>query len=695
MHKLSFDFFRKVPVILQSEINECGLACLAMVRGFYGDNLSLSDLKRQYGFSLSRGMNLKNLIDIAQQLNFMTRAVSLNLEELYQLKLPCILHWDFNHFVVLVKASKNTFTIHDPAFGKRKITKNELSMHFTGIALEIWANIQFNKNSIKSDKINLYELFKNIVGLKSSLLKIFALSLLIELIGLLMPMGMQLVTDHIMHAKDKPLLLVVCLGLFFFMFFRSSVSMLRAWISLKMNYLIDFQWTASFFSHLLKLPLDFFEKRRVGDIQSRFASLRTIQKTLTGSVVSFIINTIMVISLFTMMLIYGGWLTWIIFGFSFLYLLLRAFTYFTYRRLNEEQIIKQAKVSSHFMESLYGITTLKLGLNKKREEYWMSLNADTFNTSIRIAKFDMMFSGIYTFIETFEQILVLGLGALLVIENQMTLGMFIAFNAYRGSFSGRIESLINIIFSLKMLSLHLDRISDIALQDTEKDNLRYIVDNNEGRQLGKIEVRNLCFQYDQLGKELFSNLNLTIDSGESVAIVAPSGYGKTTLLKLMAGLLIPNKGGVYFNEKDIIHQIGVNNYRQYIAYVLQNDKFFSGTILENITGFEDEYDMNWVIECARIANIHDEIMLMPMQYETILSELGGNLSGGQQQRLFIARAIYKKPQVIFMDEATSHLDRENEKIINKAIKNLSITRIIIAHRESTLQSVDRIIHLPT
>lgn len=692
LNKLNFSFFKKIPAALQTESAECGLACLAMVLGYYGGEANLFRLRSKYGIS-SKGATLRNLIDIASDLKLITRPLSLELDELKMLRLPCILHWDFNHFVVLTKATDNYVVIHDPAFGKKKISLSECSKHFTGVALEVWSEVKFEKTKNR-EEISLYETFKNISGIKGALVKIFSLSILIELIALLMPIGTQLVMDHVLQAKDQSLLLVICFGLFLFTFFRSAISMSRAWISLKMNYLIDFQWTSSFFSHLLKLPLDFFEKRQVGDIQSRFSSLRTIQSTLTNSIVSTIIDLIMTISVVIMMFLYGGWLTWVVIAFSLIYLLLRLATYLTYRQITEEQIIKNAKASSHFMETLYGIATLKsMGLNKKREEHWMSLNADAFNTSIRVTKLDMFFSGVHTFISTLEQILILWIGATTVIDNVMTIGMFMAFNAYRGSFSARMGSLINIFFSFKMLSLHRERIADIALMEAEKESYHpQEVEFSNDLQGASISVKNLTFQYDQFSAPVFSDLNLEIQAGESVAISAKSGFGKTTLLKLMAGLLKPTKGEIYFNNIDITH-IGVSNYRQHIACVLQDDKFFSGSILENIVSFEAKYDKEFAIECAKLAQVHEEIMAMPMNYETLLGELGNNLSGGQRQRLFIARALYKKPKILFMDEATSHLDEENEQKINEAIKKLAITRIIVAHRKSTLDSANKILKL--
>lgn len=243
------------------------------------------------------------------------------------------------------------------------------------------------------------------------------------------------------------------------------------------------------------------------------------------------------------------------------------------------------------------------------------------------------------------------------------------------------------------LCLHRERIADIAL--TEAENEIYYpqpTKTPDSQQGAAISVKNLSFRYDPFSEPVFTNLNLSIQACESVAISAKSGFGKTTLLKLMSGLLKPTQGEIYFNHLDI-KQLGLANYRQHIACVLQDDKFFSGSILENIVSFEEKYDREFAIECAKLAQIHDEIMAMPMNYETLLGELGNNLSGGQRQRLFIARALYKKPKILFMDEATSHLDEENEKKINEAISKLAITRVLVAHRKSTIESADRIVNL--
>ncbi|WP_233143699.1 peptidase domain-containing ABC transporter [Aggregatibacter actinomycetemcomitans] len=302
----------------------------------------------------------------------------------------------------------------------------------------------------------------------------------------------------------------------------------------------------------------------------------------------------------------------------------------------------------------------------------------------------MLFSGIHASIAALEQILILWIGETLVIENTMTLGMYVAFNSYRGLFSSRMTNLINIFFNIRILALYRERIADIALNEAEEDTYQNLT--NIPKKVATLELKNLTFSYNQFDKPIIKDISLIIPAGKSVAIKAPSGFGKTTLLKLMSGLLKSTSGEVYFDGINI-NQIGLPNYRSKIAMVLQEDKFFSGSIIENIVSFEDQYDLEFAIKCAKLAKIHNEIMKMPMNYETRLGELGNNLSGGQRQRLFIARALYKRPYILFMDEATSYLDEKNEKAINISISQLNITRVIVAHRQSTIDSADYCVEL--
>ena len=680
---------RRVPVIHQTETAECGLACLAMICGHFGKNIDLIYLRRKFNLS-ARGATLAGINGIAEQLGMATRALSVELDELRVLKTPCILHWDFSHFVVLVSVKRNRYVLHDPARGIRYISREEMSRYFTGVALEVWPGSEFQSETLQT-RISLRSLINSIYGIKRTLAKIFCLSVVIEAINLLMPVGTQLVMDHAIPAGDRGLLTLISAALMFFILLKAATSTLRAWSSLVMSTLINVKWQSGLFDHLLRLPLAFFERRKLGDIQSRFDSLDTLRATFTTSVIGFIMDSIMVVGVCVMMLLYGGYLTWIVLCFTTIYIFIRLVTYGNYRQISEECLVREARAASYFMETLYGIATVKIqGMVGIRGAHWLNMKIDAINSGIKLTRMDLLFGGINTFVTACDQIVILWLGAGLVIDNQMTIGMFVAFSSFRGQFSERVASLTSFLLQLRIMSLHNERIADIALHEKEekKPEIEIVAD------MGPIslETNGLSYRYDSQSAPIFSALSLSVAPGESVAITGASGAGKTTLMKVLCGLFEPDSGRVLINGIDI-RQIGINNYHRMIACVMQDDRLFSGSIRENICGFAEEMDEEWMVECARASHIHDVIMNMPMGYETLIGELGEGLSGGQKQRIFIARALYRKPGILFMDEATSALDSESEHFVNVAIKNMNITRVIIAHRETTLRTVDRVISI--
>ncbi|HHT8547457.1 peptidase domain-containing ABC transporter [Escherichia coli] len=689
INQLDMRWRRRVPVIHQTETAECGLACLAMICGHFGKNIDLISLRRKFNLS-ARGANLAGINGIAEQLGMVTRALSLELDELGALKMPCILHWDFSHFVVLVSVKRNRYVLHDPARGRRYLGREEMSRYFTGIALEVCPGSEFQAET-QQTRISLRSLINSIYGIKRTLAKIFCLSVVIEAINLVMPVGTQLVMDHAIPAGDRGLLTLISAGLMFFILLRAAVSMLRAWSSLVMSTLINVQWQSGLFDHLLRLPLAFFERRKLGDIQSRFDSLDTLRATFTTSVIGFIMDSIMVVGVFVMMLLYGGYLTWIVLCFTTIYIFIRLVTYGNYRQISEECLVREARAASYFMETLYGIATVKIqGMVGIRGAYWLNMKIDAINSGIKLTRMDLLFGGINTFVTACDQVVILWLGAGLVIDNQMTIGMFVAFSSFRGQFSERVTSLTSFLLQLKIMSLHNERIADIALHEKEEKKPEIEIVAHMGPI--SLETNDLSYRYDSQSAPIFSALSLSVAPGESVAITGASGAGKTTLMKVLCGLFEPDSGRVLINGIDI-RQMGINNYHRMIACVMQDDRLFSGSIRENICGFAEEMDEEWMVECARASHIHDVIMNMPMGYETLIGELGEGLSGGQKQRIFIARALYRKPGILFMDEATSALDSESEHFVNVAIKNMNITRVIIAHRETTLKTVDRVISI--
>ncbi|WP_215236802.1 peptidase domain-containing ABC transporter, partial [Escherichia coli] len=536
INQLDMRWRRRVPVIHQTETAECGLACLAMICGHFGKNIDLISLRRKFNLS-ARGANLAGINGIAEQLGMVTRALSLELDELGALKMPCILHWDFSHFVVLVSVKRNRYVLHDPARGRRYLGREEMSRYFTGIALEVWPGSEFQAET-QQTRISLRSLINSIYGIKRTLAKIFCLSVVIEAINLVMPVGTQLVMDHAIPAGDRGLLTLISAGLMFFILLRAAVSMLRAWSSLVMSTLINVQWQSGLFDHLLRLPLAFFERRKLGDIQSRFDSLDTLRATFTTSVIGLIMDSIMVVGVFVMMLLYGGYLTWIVLCFTTIYIFIRLVTYGNYRQISEECLVREARAASYFMETLYGIATVKIqGMVGIRGAYWLNMKIDAINSGIKLTRMDLLFGGINTFVTACDQVVILWLGAGLVIDNQMTIGMFVAFSSFRGQFSERVTSLTSFLLQLKIMSLHNERIADIALHEKEEKKHEIEIVAHMGPI--SLETNDLSYRYDSQSAPIFSALSLSVAPGESVAITGASGAGKTTLMKVLCGLFEP------------------------------------------------------------------------------------------------------------------------------------------------------------
>lgn len=688
---LNFNWRKRTPVILQSEAAECGVTSLLMVMNYYGANLDLLKIKSQNNLP-SRGMNLYDLNKLAEKYHFDTEPVSIDIDEVHDLILPCVLHWDLTHFVVLTKIQKGYFILHDPALGEIKVNKKELSQHFTGVALQISPTKGFKKNVSPKTLISLKALFSDVQGLKSACFKIFFLSLAIEFFTLLLPMGNQLMMDHVLPAKDYGFLTLICIAMLLLSITQTFISVMREWMAIIFGTKLQLLWRKSMFRHLINLPVSFFERRKLGDIVSRFNSLDALRETFTTNIIQIVLDVIILVGASVIMVLYSPVLYFLVLFFLLIYLSIRIVTYSHYRRISAEQIQKSALQSSHFMETLYCIASIKgMNMQSARLSCWHNLNVNELNTDLKSARFNIVYSTVSGLISALDSIIVLWVGIQLVIQNELSLGMLMAFNIYRSEFSMRSGNIIDSMIAIKMATLHQERVSDILL--------------SEGEDLGTLQLplpvstdslslscNNLAFSYDDFSQPIFKNLSFDVPAGSSLAITGGSGVGKTTLLKIMAGLLQPSSGEIQVNGKSI-RKHGLGNYRSQIACVLQDDRLLSGTVNENISSFITDPDRERIVFCAKQSSIHEEIMALPMGYNTLLSELGGTISGGQKQRILIARALYKQPVILFMDESTSHLDAANERKINQAISALNITRVIVAHRQTTIDSADVVLHL--
>jgi ATP-binding cassette, subfamily B, bacterial CvaB/MchF/RaxB len=682
----------RTPVVLQTEAAECGLACIAMLAGRYGHKVDLATIRRQCNISL-KGATLRDLIRTASLVKLDTRALRVEIDQLDELQLPCVLHWDHNHFVVLTAVKRHGVVIHDPALGVRTIPTAELSRRFTGIALEAWPSTEFERKTERS-RVKISDLLRRTHGIGPAATQILIMSLFIETVVIVMPIGFQLVIDEVIVANDRTLLILIVLGLGLLLVFRSFIEFARQWAILTTGVKLSLQWKLGLFHHLVRLPLDYFERRHVGDIASRFTSLEVVENTLTSGPIPALIDGVMSIALVVMMWLYNAELAMIALGIMLLYAGIRFGFYQIYRRANEEAIVYGARENSHFIETLRGMPSIKaLVLGDRRKALWSNYLADHVGAVFRVQKINLVYQSINSLLFGFDRILIIFLGATAVISGTMTVGMLVAFLAYKDQFSQRIAKLLDTAIKLKLLTLHGSRIADVALTEPEQSTSAapiLLPLDIVSRHNATLSARGISFRYGDNEPLIISSLDLDVAAGECVAIVGPSGAGKTTLLKVLAGLLHPTTGTILLNDVPIT-SIGLESYRSQIGCVLQDDRLFSGSVAENIASFAPGYDPERVQDAARLAAIHEEILRMPMGYETLVGDMGSSLSGGQIQRIVLARALYRGPRILLLDEATSHLDDENEKRINAAVRSLPIARIIVAHRKTTVEMADRLI----
>jgi ATP-binding cassette, subfamily B, bacterial CvaB/MchF/RaxB len=683
---------RIARIHLQSEAAECGLACLATIAGHHGLAVDLRTLRRRFPVSL-KGVTLAHLMRHAGQLQLSTRALRCEPDELAQLQVPCILHWNLDHFVVLEAVTRGRVVVIDPARGRRAVPPDEVSSSFTGVALELTPSPAFTPSDARR-RVRLRDLTGRVIGLKRALVNVLAVAAALEVVALVHPVATQFVVDGALVTGDRDLLTLAAIGGATLLAIDFVLRMVRGWISLRIDQQLAVQWTARLFAHLLRLPMRFFEQRHLGDITSRFASLTAIRGTLTNGAVAAALDGAMSVATLALMTIYSARLTAVAVAALALYVAIRAVAFRPLRDATEERIVLAAKENSFFLESIRAVLPLKLhGRVAERLSRWQNLFVDVQNRDVATRRMTLAFASAATLIAGIEGVLLLYLGGLAVLERAMSLGMLLAFLAYRTQFGERATKLVDLAIDVRMLGLHAERLADIALEPREAE---AEIELDTARIAPRLEVRNLSFRYADGEPWVLRNVDLVVEAGESIAIVGASGCGKTTLLKLLLGLFDPVEGEIRIGDASRstpIRQLGSTAYRALVGTVMQDDVLLSGSLADNIACFDPQIDRDAIEAAARRAAVHDDIVAMPMGYQTLVGEMGSALSGGQRQRVLLARALYKAPKLLALDEATSHLDLDNERRVNAAIAALSLTRITIAHRPETIAAAGRVVVL--
>jgi len=659
-----------------------------MVAAFHGHEVDIATMRRRFSISM-KGTTLRTMIDVAAAIGLSGRPIRCEPEELSDLRLPAILHWGMNHFVVLASVRRDKIMIHDPAHGRLIVANSVVREKFTGIALELTPNASFARIR-ERNPLKLGSLFSLNGGVSRALVQTGLISLLVELLVLASPFYMQFVIDETLLRNDFGLLSVLAIAFAMLVLFRVLASALRGLTAQFISNVVAFDMKGRIFNHLVRLPFDWFQKRQVGDVQSRFWAVRAIQTFVSQGALTGILDGLLGSLVLVMMFAYSPLLMAVVVGSIFAYALVRIITFKMMKRFAADAIFTDAREQTRFLETLRAMQTIKAaGSENIRETQYRNAAAASINSQIRSGNINIGYLAAEQAIEGFTHVLVIFLGAKAIMSGDLTLGMLTAFLAYKGQFVTRFTNMVEQLFAWRLLDIQLERLSDIVL--TPKDQ-RIDFGGYDGPIAGRMECRSLSFRYAFGEPLVLSQLNLVIEPGECVAIVGASGCGKSTLAKLLSGLHTPSGGEVLIDGRPL-QDWSNRSLRSQISYVSQDDQLLAGSVAENIAFFADEIDMDRVQQSAMTACIHDEICAMPMGYESLVGDMGSSLSGGQKQRVLIARALYRSPRILIMDEATAHLDVSNEMAIANKLDALTITRIVIAHRPETIAAAHRVVML--
>jgi ATP-binding cassette, subfamily B, bacterial CvaB/MchF/RaxB len=671
----------------QSEHSECGLVCLAYASSRLGAHLDLADLRRKFPVS-SRGLNLQQVSEIAAAMDMMARPVRCEVEELSQLKLPAILHWGLKHFVVLEKVRRDHIICHDPAVGRIRVYWPEVGKRFTGVAMELSQAPTFKPRS-PPPEMSVWAWLRLSRETFGGLGQVLLMSLMLQAYVIASPFYMQLAIDQAALKGDGELLKMLAIGFALFGLFNLGATVLRNFAMQQVSTQISWDMSLRLYRHLVRLPLDWFQKRRLADTISRFDAINPVRDLLAGSMITAVIDGVLAVSTLVMMAIFS-WKLALIVVFAMLgYVVIKLSGLPTSIRLGGESLAAQIAEQSKRIETIKAIQTIKVMSGESHQEaQWSNRYLTSLRKKMTSGNFTSSIDAGQQVFDVIGTVLIVYSGVTSIMTGELTVGVLYAFVAYKSQFTLALSRVVDLIIQWRLSEIYTSRLSDIVLSPRENG-----IDILEPADLppieGRIELESVTFRYAPYEPFVFRNLHLKIEPGDFVAIVGPSGAGKSTLLKVMCGLYQPVAGEVRLDGRPL-SAWGPKAVRRACGVVLQDDELLSGSIAENVAFFDEEIDMDRVWQALEAAALKDEILAMPMKAESFVGDMGGSLSGGQKQRLLIARALYRRPRILLFDEATSHLDARNEGAINMGLKALNITRVVIAHRKETIAAADMV-----
>lgn len=678
----------RLPLVRQSTSGECGLSCIAMVAGFLGVGTDLVELRRHNGGNIN-GATLADLSNICESLGLSTRPVRCRVSELRKLRTPCVLHWQFNHFVVLKSASRGRVVIHDPARGVVKDTYENVRRAFTGVALEISRGSGFRKAKAPP-ALKLSSLTALDAEFIKKLSAGLVLSLIVELLVLASPFYLQTVIDQVLGQGDVSLLDVLVLGFSALLVFQVVASTMRQLTFQYLSQVSVFDISARVLHKLLRLPLSYFRSRDLGDIQHRIQSLARVQAFIVHSAPALLLDAVFITLLTGLLTIYDAGLTALVLAVTALWCLWRALIFPVSLRLSGDIAIAESSVDTHFLETLRAVQTIKMANGEAaRQSEWRNLFADRINAKIRVGNLAVVDSAVRQVLFQGLRILCVYLLAKDVLAGQMSIGMVSAFVAYLGMFMARAGGIVDRLIEYKLLAVPLNRLADVVYGDEETARGRGRTPTSADYCLN---MKHAWFRFDNSGRWILRDCSCRIPENGFVAIAGVSGEGKSTLLRLLAGLEPLSEGELSIAGLSV-EDWPVQDLRAVTATVFEDDSLLKGTVAENIALFGSGFDLARVQRAAVRACIDREIRQFPMGYQTRIGDLGSSLSKGQAQRILMARALYREPRILLIDEATSGLDYRLEKRVIQTLSTMNATRIAITHSDQMLEAADEVLWL--
>ena len=683
---------KALPVVFQRQIAECWLACLVMAGSYHGLNVDLPALRQRVVLS-TRGGSMRDILDLAEDLGLRGRVVRADLDQIDRLVLPAILHWGFNHFVVLAKITRKGAIIHDPARGRVAVSRSDFSREYTGIALELWPSESFVVGAGSADHVTWQKILGKPRGLTAVSMQVFAVGLASQCLGLSVPLTTQWTLDNLVEGGNEswlffPAAIIAAALILGAVFDGARSAMLQ---DATTSYGV--RWRSSLVDHLTKLPMAWFGQRQTGVVVSDFNSTDVILRSVSDGIINTMLDGILSVVTFLLMLRYNVLLGLITLGGAGSYAAIRTIFSGILHRATSDQVEASSRESAHLVETVRCIRTIKtLGREHERHHQWLNFGIDSANAKTSLGRVRASLKTTSAATGAAEQVAVFVLGMMAVMQGSLTVGALVAFLAFRQQFYDRVSSLIDTWSDARLLRVHADRVADIVAAEIDPEHEIAATQRRLGEMNGRLECREIGFQYGSNEPFVLKGLNVILEEGECVAVTGRSGCGKSTLISLLLGLERPTEGEILMSGVSLA-SVGRRELRTFISAVGQDDVLFSGSIIQNITSFDVVVDVEWAMTCAQLMEMDADILRMPMGYNTVISEGGSTLSGGQRQRLCLARAIYRRPKILILDEATSNLDIETERKVSTAIKELGMTRVMIAHRPEAIKSADRVLAL--